>query len=141
MASRIRRCKSRVSAEAAAAILNNWDSSSSEYSDSDLDSDFDVGRGNCSTSGVTTRPKRFAGAGSNQKNAKKMKKTSAGNATSSNTTNTNVHSDDVDSDNASSSHGNINNNAANINNILGNCSKKPSKQSPTFSKTNSSHYL
>ena len=103
MASR-RRCKSRVTADAAAAILNNWDSSCSEQSDSDLDSDFDVGKWDCSssdcestitstrgvvattsaatgrsvgrtasgsTSRVTTRPKRSAGAGSKQKNAKK----------------------------------------------------------------------
>ena len=101
MASR-RRCKSRVTADAAAAILNNWDSSCSEQSDSDLDSDFDVGKWDCSssssdcestitstrgvvattsaatgrsvgrtasgsTSRVTTRPKRSAGAGSKQK--------------------------------------------------------------------------
>ena len=107
MASR-RRCKSRVTADAAAAILNNWDSSCSELSDSDLDSDFDVGKWDCnsssdweltitstrevvattnaatgrslgrtaggSTSRVTTRPKRSDGAGSKQKNAKRIKK-------------------------------------------------------------------
>ena len=135
MASR-RRCKSRVTADAAAAILNNWDSSCSEQSDSDLDSDFDVGKWDCSssssdcestitstrgvvattsaatggsvgrtasgsTSRVTTRPKRSAGAGSKQKNAKRIKKTSASNPTTSNiTTNTDIHSDDVDSDDA-----------------------------------------
>ena len=133
MASR-RRCKSRVTADAAAAILNNWDSSCSEQSDSDLDSDFDVGKWDCnsssdweltitstrevvattnaatgrslgrtaggSTSRVTTRPKRSDGAGSKQKNAKRIKKTSASNPTSNTTTNTVIHSDDVDSEDA-----------------------------------------
>ena len=49
MASR-RHCKSRVTADAAAKILNSWDSSSSEQSDSDLDSDFAVEKWDCSSS-------------------------------------------------------------------------------------------
>ena len=49
MASR-RHCKSRVTADAAAKILNSWDSSSLEQSDSDLDSDFDVEKWDCSSS-------------------------------------------------------------------------------------------
>ena len=68
MASR-RLCKSRVTADAAAEMLNNWDSSSSEQSDSDLDSDFDVGKWDCSSSSSSSSSGSGSGSSSSSRSS------------------------------------------------------------------------